>query len=114
MQLLFTVQQDENEKRKNRSLMVFIVCKNRRSPCGELDGEVLRQLGELAKSEEAATEPAGVDQLPPPWGSSDYAAIGYGDLGALGAEAICAAAILHVPPYQVWNFESIFYADLSS
>lgn len=74
--------------------------KNRRSPCGELDGEVLRQLGELAKSEEAATEPAGVDQLPPPWGSSDYAAIGYGDLGALGAEAICAAAILHVPPYQ--------------
>ncbi|VAH26762.1 unnamed protein product [Triticum turgidum subsp. durum] len=74
--------------------------KNRSLPCGELDGEVLRQLGELAKSEEAATEPAGVDQLPPPWGSSDYAAIGHGDIGALGAEAICAAAILHVPPSQ--------------
>ncbi|KAF7014211.1 unnamed protein product [Triticum aestivum] len=74
--------------------------KNRSPPCGELDGEVLRQLGELAKSEEAATEPACVDQLPPPWGSSDYAAIGHGDLGALGAEAICTAAILHVPSCQ--------------
>ncbi|KAM3391940.1 hypothetical protein ACQJBY_013214 [Aegilops geniculata] len=78
--------------------------KNRSPPCGELDGEVLRQLGELAKWEEAAAyvedpEPAGVDQLPP-WGSSDYAAIVHGDLGALGAEAICAAAILHVPPSQ--------------
>ncbi|KAM3371747.1 hypothetical protein ACQJBY_018911 [Aegilops geniculata] len=81
------------------------MCKNRSLPCGELDGEVLRQLGELAKSEEAAAyvedaEPAGGDQLPPPWVSSDYAAIGRGDLGALGAEAICAAAILHVPPSQ--------------
>ncbi|VAH42558.1 unnamed protein product [Triticum turgidum subsp. durum] len=79
--------------------------KNRSSPCGELDGEVLRQLGELTKSEEAAAyvedpEPAGVDQLPPPWGSSDCAAIGHGDIGTPGAEAICAAAILHVPPYQ--------------
>uniref|UniRef100_R7WFP4 Uncharacterized protein n=1 Tax=Aegilops tauschii TaxID=37682 RepID=R7WFP4_AEGTA len=74
--------------------------KNRSPPCGELDGEVLRQLGELAKSEEAATELACVDQLPPPWGSSDYAAIGHGDLGALGAEAICTAAILHVPSCQ--------------
>ena len=85
------------------------VCKNRSSPCGELDGEVLRQLGELTKSEEAAAyvedpEPAGVDQLPPPWGSSDCAAIGHGDIGTPGAEAICAAAILHVPPCQVWDF----------
>uniref|UniRef100_R7WAG3 Uncharacterized protein n=1 Tax=Aegilops tauschii TaxID=37682 RepID=R7WAG3_AEGTA len=38
--------------------------------------------------------------IAPPWESSDYAAIGDGDLGALGAEAICAAAILHVPPCQ--------------
>nr|BAK01795.1 predicted protein [Hordeum vulgare subsp. vulgare] len=73
--------------------------KNWSAPCGELDGEVLRQLGELAKSEEAAAyvedaEPAGGDQLPPPWGSSDYAATGHADLGALGAEPICAAAIL--------------------
>ncbi|XP_044969466.1 uncharacterized protein LOC123429504 isoform X1 [Hordeum vulgare subsp. vulgare] len=75
--------------------------KNWSAPCGELDGEVLRQLGELAKSEEAAAyvedaEPAGGDQLPPPWGSSDYAATGHADLGALGAEPICAAAILQV------------------
>ncbi|KAM0860176.1 hypothetical protein ACQ4PT_046723 [Festuca glaucescens] len=77
--------------------------KNRSPPCGELDGEVLRQLGELAKSEVAAAyveaEPA--SDLLPPWASACYG-FGHGDLGPLGTEAIReeAASIAH---HEAWT-----------
>lgn len=81
--------------------MVCVVYKNQSSPGGELNEEVLRQLGELAKSEAAAyveAEPAG-DQLPS-WASSEYA-IGHGDFGAFGTEASHEAASMDVPSCQV-------------
>lgn len=72
--------------------------KSRSPPCGELDGEVLRQLGELAKSEAAVAyveaEPAG--DLLPPWASSGYG-FGHGDFGALGTEAVNETASIAVP-----------------
>lgn len=75
-----------------------MVYKNQNSPGGELNEEVLRQLGELAKSEAAVyaeAEPAG-DQLPS-WESSEHAIIGYGDFGAFGTEA----ASMDVPSCEV-------------
>uniref|UniRef100_A0ACD5WR89 Uncharacterized protein n=1 Tax=Avena sativa TaxID=4498 RepID=A0ACD5WR89_AVESA len=75
--------------------------KSRSPPCGELDGEVLRQLGELAKSEAAAAyveaEPAG--HLLPPWASSGYG-FGHGGFGDLGTEAVSEEAASITVPHQ--------------
>uniref|UniRef100_A0ACD5Z1C9 Uncharacterized protein n=1 Tax=Avena sativa TaxID=4498 RepID=A0ACD5Z1C9_AVESA len=75
--------------------------KSRSPSCGELDGEVLRQLGELAKSEAAAAyveaEPAG--HLLPPWASSGYG-FGHGGFGDLGTEAVSEEAASITVPRQ--------------
>ncbi|TVT97987.1 hypothetical protein EJB05_56702 [Eragrostis curvula] len=66
-----------------------------RSAGGKLDEEVIRQLGELAKSEAAAAAyaevepPAGDEQLPS-WASSEYA-IGHGGFEAFNQEAASMA-----------------------
>ncbi|KAF0907749.1 hypothetical protein E2562_020491 [Oryza meyeriana var. granulata] len=76
---------------------------NRNSPDGELDGEVLRQLGELTKSEAAQTAFVGVeatgDQLPP-WASPEFTS-GYGDFGT---EASHEAVSTTVPSceHETW------------
>lgn len=75
------------------------------SPCEDLDGEVLRQLRELARSEAAAAyvevEVAGADQLPP-WGPSGYYAADHGDLGALTFEAASMAVPSCDQLHQAW------------
>ncbi|CAM0907315.1 unnamed protein product [Alopecurus aequalis] len=87
--------------------------KSRSSPCGELDSEVLRQLGELVKSEAAAAyveaKPAG-DPLPP-WASSDFG-FGHGDFRAIGAEAVSKEAASIDEPRQ--NHEAWIAADLNT
>ncbi|KAL6896558.1 hypothetical protein ACP4OV_007130 [Aristida adscensionis] len=75
-----------------------------RSSGGELNGEVIRQLGELARAEAVATYPeaAGDEQLPS-WASSEYA-IGHSGLGALGMDACHDAASMAVPSceHEAW------------
>ncbi|KAL6657411.1 hypothetical protein ACP70R_005191 [Stipagrostis hirtigluma subsp. patula] len=78
-----------------------------RSSGGELNEEVIRQLGELAKAEAAAAyaeaEPTGGDQLPA-WALSEYA-VGHGDFGAFGTDDAChEAASMDVPSceHEAW------------
>ncbi|XP_051213809.1 zinc finger protein CONSTANS-LIKE 13-like isoform X1 [Lolium perenne] len=75
--------------------------KNQSPPCGEPDGEVIRQLSELAKSEVAAAyvEAEPTCDLMPPWASSGYG-FGHGDFGALGTEAVSEEAPSVVVPCQ--------------
>jgi hypothetical protein len=89
---------------KQKFLISFtFVCKNQSPPCGEPDGEVIRQLSELAKSEVAAAyvEAEPTCDLMPPWASSGYG-FGHGDFGALGTEAVSEEAPSVVVPCQVY------------
>ncbi|GJN33350.1 hypothetical protein PR202_gb21942 [Eleusine coracana subsp. coracana] len=71
-----------------------------RSAGGKLDGEVLRQLGELAKSESAEEEPVDGEQLPS-WASADCA-IGHAGFEAFSNPEACQdAASLAVPTCEL-------------
>ncbi|KAM0839293.1 hypothetical protein ACQ4PT_060409 [Festuca glaucescens] len=74
---------------------------NRSPSCEEPDGEVIRQLGELAKSEVAAAyvEAEPTSDLMPPWASSGYG-FGHGDFTALGTEAVSEEAASIAVPCQ--------------
>ncbi|XP_040382073.1 zinc finger protein CONSTANS-LIKE 13-like isoform X2 [Oryza brachyantha] len=80
----------------------------RSSPDGELDGEVLRQLGELAKLEEAAAtaqaafvgaEAAG-DQLPS-WASPEFTS-GHGDFGTEATSHEAPSTTLPSCEHETW------------
>ncbi|GJN10767.1 hypothetical protein PR202_ga28889 [Eleusine coracana subsp. coracana] len=86
--------------------------KDHRSAGGKLDGEVLRQLGELAKSEAAEVEPVDGEQLPS-WASPDCA-IGHAGFEALNPEACQDASSLAVPTCELSQQDAWIATDCNN